>query len=524
MVIRENPGIRTLANFPNLFSKNYFSISRETSYRPVGTLTYMLNYSIWKLNTTGYKLSSVGIHIFNACLVFILINLLFGSNLLSFFSALLFVAHPINNETVLVASFNEDLLVFMFSLLAFISYLKFKSFFISAVLYALALFSKESSVALLVIFPLYAVCFVPKGKITGHFKNKKYFYISYIFVTIFYALVTFVFLKNPDPAIIEYPGGSFYTNLLTMSKVFVQYLKLYAVPVNLCAEHIIPASISIFDRQVILSIAVIAGFIFLTIKMFNHSKRAFFAFCWIIAGLAPVMNFVPFLNVSLLAERYAYFSSFGFCMLLGITLSSLKKKEVRTFLIVSILIFYSSVVFTRNKDWKDHYTLWAKTSQQSPGSTKAHTNVGLDYLNQGMVDKAIFEFNEAIRLFPNNTIANANIADAYTKKGMYVQAIGSCENALKTDPNNIIAYNNMGIAYAKLNDFDKAVLNFKKMSEVDPNNASAYYNLGCLYALSEKFDDAIIYFQKALQLDPNSANTAEKLQRALSDRANHKRK
>ncbi len=525
MVIRDNPAIRNLSNLKTIFSEDYFSTAKEITYRPISTVTYFINYACWQLNPAGYRISSLLIHALNSILVFLLVAKLFPLRpALPFITALLFCALPVNNETILVTSFNEDLLVFLFGTLFFFSYIKYVEhknknlLFISLLAFTLALFSKESAVVLLALIPAYNLM-SPKSR-------KKplpaVYFLSIALITVFYIWIQFFVMKVPNPAPATYPGGSFYTNMLTMSKVFINYLGLYIYPANLCAEHIIPVSTSLRDFKVIFSLILIV-LILLSLKfVYKISKPFFFGLLWLLLGLAPVMNFIPFLNVSLLAERYMYFSSFGFCLMAGSLLILIKNPKIRNVILVCIITFYSYVVITRNNDWKDHSTLWAKTLSQSPGSTRAHTNIGLDYLNAGQIDTALAEFQEAVRLFPKNTVAWANMGDAYLRKGDFEKALEACKKSIEIDNANIVAYNNMGIAYAKMQKFKEAEYCFKKIIELDPNNVSAYDNLACAYAINGNYDAAIKEFQNALSLTPDSPALQAKLQRAMKDKQNNK--
>jgi protein O-mannosyl-transferase len=82
----------------SFFNKQYFEISKETSYRPVATLTHFINYSIWKLNPVGFHLFSLLLHIINVLLLYLLLIKLFNNKTLSFIISLIYLSHPILTE------------------------------------------------------------------------------------------------------------------------------------------------------------------------------------------------------------------------------------------------------------------------------------------------------------------------------------------------------------------------------------------------------------------------------------------
>ena len=119
--VLSNPHIRGL-NWENV---THILTSRcTTSYYPVRSLTFALDYQIWGLNPTGFKLTNGLIHFTNVLLVFWLMLRFFqqpaagGASsttrqhvLVSAFSAGLFAIHPVVVEPVVWVSGREELLM-----------------------------------------------------------------------------------------------------------------------------------------------------------------------------------------------------------------------------------------------------------------------------------------------------------------------------------------------------------------------------------------------------------------------------
>ncbi len=111
VVIVDNNFVKSWKNFPAIFRKSYLSPfiksgsyffvdssigSGETSYRPVVTLSYFFDYSLWRLNAFGYHLTNLLLHITNAVLLYFLINLIAKNKKIALLSSLLFALHPAN--------------------------------------------------------------------------------------------------------------------------------------------------------------------------------------------------------------------------------------------------------------------------------------------------------------------------------------------------------------------------------------------------------------------------------------------
>ena len=117
-VIEDNYFIRSLHNLPKIFSKDYFHLSNELSYRPVVTLSYFVDYAIWHLHPFGYHLTNVVLHAINSILLYALLVRLIRVPSVALLSAVIFSIHPCVTEAVNAISYREDIFVALFSLLS----------------------------------------------------------------------------------------------------------------------------------------------------------------------------------------------------------------------------------------------------------------------------------------------------------------------------------------------------------------------------------------------------------------------
>src|SRR3989338_6086886 len=210
--IVDNIFIKDWKNLPELFSKTYFSRSGEETYRPIVTLTYFLDYSLWGLKPFGYHLTNLFLHSANVVLVYLFALSLFPLNKggqgvvrwIAFLTALLFSIHPVQAEAVNAISFREDLLVVLFLLPALLLFLKVSDpssmdkirwwtfYILSLLLYLLALFSKEMAVILPLLLIGYHLCFGYKGE-EQKWNTFIYYLSGYVAVTLIY-----LFLRSEE--------------------------------------------------------------------------------------------------------------------------------------------------------------------------------------------------------------------------------------------------------------------------------------------------------------------------------------
>ncbi len=135
-----------------------------------------------------------------------------------------------------------------------------------------------------------------------------------------------------------------------------------------------------------------------------------------------------------------------------------------------------------------------------------HVALGMEYYDQGELDKAVAEFETAIELDPNDAEAHRNLGTAYGEQGKWEEAAAAYERAIEVNPDFGEAYGDMAGAYFYLGKIAEASAAGEKAIELAPDYATAYNNLGIIYGSQGQIDAAIALFEEAIGIDPNDAN------------------
>jgi len=96
----------------------------------------------------------------------------------------------------------------------------------------------------------------------------------------------------------------------------------------------------------------------------------------------------------------------------------------------------------------------------------------------------------------------AELGDSLRKEGEYEKAVIEFNKAIKIDPAYEWAFAHRGEAFRLNKEYEKAVADFDKAIELDPDYAWAFASRGESHRLLKNFDQALADFNKAVELDP----------------------
>jgi len=153
-----------------------------------------------------------------------------------------------------------------------------------------------------------------------------------------------------------------------------------------------------------------------------------------------------------------------------------------------------------------------------PDSVEVRRNLGMAYLEMGVVDKAEQHVIEALRLEPNDAWSNLLLGNIYLKhKNGRDIADKFYQRAAAADPNDAHLLSNLGSMVGQEGKYDEARNWFNQAINIDPDLPNAYYGLALLEARQENHGAAIEaldrLFSRSLSTDIRSQPVYEESRR-----------
>ncbi|MDO8734698.1 MAG: tetratricopeptide repeat protein, partial [Elusimicrobiota bacterium] len=520
VVLNEN--IRTLTPLTKFFtpaaSSNNPQMNRDV-WRPLTTFSYALNYKLSGLNPKSFHLVNLLIHIINGLVIFWLVFLLTKKEIPAFFTAMVFLIHPVQTETVAWVSQRSNILFLFFYLLSLIFYIKRQKSSIlfnlfSILCFILSLLSKEMAISLPLIILAYEYILNRQKFFSAFYRSLPYFIILFFFVMIRSTVIG-------QTAQTTYWAGGFVPQMLTMVKGFAYYVKLMFVPCPLSAEYLFPVKYAV-DVDVALYGIILAGIIYLGLRLRTTRPIISFGIFLFLLSLVPVSNIIPIRTI--INERFLYPAVIGFGLILGSGLievfkSEFNRKYLRCIPVLALFIAYSFISINRNNDWKDHWSFVTANLKTCPQSATLHYGMGRAYASKGMYEEASKEFELCLKIDPQYDDATSDLGRLSAKTGNIDEAIEKYRQTVHKRVDFFDGLNNLGLAYFNKGNYEEAVKTLEKACKIKPADLEAKTNLATAYAYYGDFDKAIELCKEILKENPKMEKTSRNLKLFMEARS-----
>jgi len=517
--IPQNIHVKDVSNIPSLLAGSQGLFAS----RPVMLSTFALNYHFGGLDTTGYHVVNISLHILNAALLYFLILLtgrLTNHNgadirLAAIASSLLFLLHPLQTEGVTYIISRSALLSTAFFLLGIMVYLKTvtskdKKLIYLPILFLISLLgmgSRENFVAFPLILVVYDLLFISKMKPRETLKH--WWALLPVFASLIYLahlVANNTYVKATDLQDKGIPAADY---ILTQFKVFWSYLRLFVIPVNQSVYYDYRVVHSIRDFPVVLATLGYAGIWVIALASVKRRPVAAFSLLWYLLILMPVSFGVALLQLRLgdvIFEHRTYLPNLGLCVLAGAGIVRLSgifvTHRVRAIAaLLSVLCLISiSLSISRNLVWRDNISLWSDVVAKAPSNARGYNNLAMAYGSSGMTDKAIENFKRAIKEDPDFALPRYNLGSLYGMLGKPDEAEKQLKETIRIKPDYSPAYNNLGNVYLLKGDLRAATEYFKLAVQYSPENYGFRRNLAMVYQRTGKTELALEQLRLAEEL------------------------
>ena len=508
--------------------------------RPIGMLTFAVNYHLHGFSDDGFHAINLLIHILAALALFGIARrtlqsdrlsprLNAGALLLATVIALLWAVHPLHTQSVTYIIQRFESLMGLFYLLTLYCFIRatgvggragreggsmgaqpmrFLWWMGSVVSCALGMGSKEVMITAPLMVLWYDRVFVAAS--WKELLSRRWIYylaLASIAAVVLWPMISLV-IKNLTPQLLQGESGSAAIDpssslvavkgltplsyLYSQPGVILHYLKLSFWPVGLCLDYGWPVADT--WRDILLPGAIIATFLLATLWSIWRKPALGFLGGWFFIILAPTSTIIPVRDLAFEHRMYLPLAAVvAFAVLAlyeGISrlgwsdeLSTLRPAGVATALSAIAAIALGIVTLVRNLDYHSEIGMWSDVAAKRPHSRRGHYNLGASLVKSDQLKSG---------------------RDAYLE-------------ALRIEPDYAMTHQQLGSVYRQLGNLGKAIEHLHRALQLDPALATAHYELATALLESGEIEQAVYYYRRTLQLDPNHLDAQRHLAVALEE-------
>lgn len=422
-----------------LFGSNSFNTG--LIYRPVALIFYGFMYRVFGTFPLGYHLVSIGIHIINAVLVYLIFSKFF-TRLSSLFLSLIFLVHPMQVESVTYIAAVDGTLAFLLGMVAFLMETTLhKTTWIShigaALLILTSILLKEIGALFIIGIIGYHICWNSSRK-KIFLLTLSYLALSlgYLYLRLFVGHVPFTASRTQ---IVPIAGLDLSHRLISVPSIVLYYLTTFIYPARLAIDQQWVVT-SVRNSHFYIPLFILGAIILSigTIMLKNKkagsaaSRSALFFACWLVVSLSLHLQLFP-LDMTV-ADRFFYLPIVGLLGLVASLFSMIRLKISPVLLpiigLIGCLCILALSVRTiiRNRDWRDEITLYSHDSHVE-NSFNIENNLGRAYFIQKNYDAALPHFVASARMLPTE-LNTYNIGATYEELGDLTSAETNYKHAL----------------------------------------------------------------------------------------------
>lgn len=477
--LADNAALEQPVRPADFLTRSYFELSQEASWRPLATLSYVLQLRAFGESPGLMRSVGLALHLLNALLLFGALRAFRLPPRAGALAAALFLLHPAHVETLMCVTFNEELLAAC-GLLVFAWAHRRGNTSAAAAGGVCAMLAKETGALGIVLAAAGDYFWGGSARLW----ERRRAYAVYAAVTAVYAGVRFIALKGP--------GAEAGVSLPLAERLYyglqgvVTAVRIFVLPAALRIDYFaLPAQSPL---EVLGWLFGGACVVFAAVLLWRRlrEERAVLAWAvWPLVFLGITSNLLPFnlLSTRYMAERWLYLPYIG----LAVVAAWFLVKRPR--LAALLLLVWAGSAGARGREWCEGARLWGGLVRIYPWSAKAREGLGESYYRGGRYALALAEFTEAAALRRERT--DRLLAHYEPMAG----------GALKWESPSLHRW--LGRTHLKTGDMFRAAADFTRAAELDPQDAYSYRIMAYHFARSGRFDEALDWQRRGLERFPD---------------------
>lgn len=440
-----------LSQIDQVFREDVFFNAEDAYYRPLLTLSLMVDAQLGGTGLFFFHLTNLLLHILCCFLVFVLLERLRLAPVNAALLSAVFCVHPLLVQAVAWVPGRNDTLLALFVLASFLFLWSFvqvrKRRYAAAhlVFFTAALFTKETVVLFLGVC-LMGIFFLKSRRLT--MADWVLLGGGWFSACALYWLMRQQAMVHPVPIDYVYLFKSFVIGIPGL----LQYVGKMILPLRLSVLPVIRDSGMLWPLLGIL--------IFGLLMVWRWSRMqpsiTLFSLLWIVLFLMPaILRPNPGIMINFLEHR-TYLPMIGVLMMVGqMQLWPERFSSKHYVLLVVFLLFFARSWLHRDV-FQDKKHFWENAARTSPSAALAQFNLGVVYYDLGEKERAASQFQKSLQLDSLDIPSIVNLGTLAMERGAYAEAEARLLSAIAMNEKNGYAFGQLAQLYEKMGRPDAA--------------------------------------------------------------------
>jgi beta-barrel assembly-enhancing protease len=196
--------------------------------------------------------------------------------------------------------------------------------------------------------------------------------------------------------------------------------------------------------------------------------------------------------------------------------------------------FFKVSVSAKSGDPRETEARFRKELEKDPGSVLAHFGMGIVWQGRSEQERAVQQFQEALKGSPDSVPVLRKLAESYQLMGRDREAVQILEKALRSDRQDRSSYQLLAKSYQNLEEHAQAIRLYERLLLMKPVKDEVYYDLGVSYGRENRLAlahyhfgvyfkhigerrKAAFHFQKAQELSKGEPGLTSKIQSEMKE-------
>ncbi len=245
--------------------------------------------------------------------------------------------------------------------------------------------------------------------------------------------------------------------------------------------------------------AIAAAFVCVGINARGWGRPVLAVGAMYVLFLFPILGFfnVYFMRYAQAADHFQYLALLAPCALAGACVARAPARAA-AWAALPVVLLFAGLTWRHARVFESNERLWRHSVERNPGAWVAQNNLGLLYLDRGLLAEAEAHFRAAIAANPRHYEALCNLGAVALRRGRLPEARGALEEALRWQPQLPQAWYNLGRVHERTADRAAARAAYLRALAVNPDFPEAHARLALLAEEEEDIEQALRHHLRAL--------------------------